>query len=1100
MKKHYLIILALLPNFIFAQLEIDTDWKTEINNIFEYLDKSKVSSGHLLDYAMEFTDITAYDGVARDTNYVDLNVVGNIYKTLYMAKTSTDTTHTPQYQKFAYDIAQHIYQKNLMEKNNIVLSGLLFEYQHLDTLALSQNRIRVINNRYYDKYTNGVWQNPYKTKHTMAVATSTNQSSSKTLKFMLPSNLFLSNISGQIATIEMNFDNGQGWKSITLDQYLTVNFTQNRVHDFTTRINLTNGQQMLSRTKFKIDVPDMYAVPIKSTMLSAPNKIRISEGVPFTSSYIGADLTIRRMTSGQITKPLIVVEGFDSGHITDPADEDGDTSINSFRNEIDFAGINLENLLFNNSQYDIIYVDWIKGTASMEDNSRILKQVIEWVNNEKTGTQPNVILGQSMGGVISRYTLAKWEQDDPNFNPSDPINTSPHDVRLFIAHDSPMQGANTPLSLQHFTRHVKLQYVQTPLAFATGEVIVPIAFNLAESVSDFINWFGANTSVDPYVSPLANLGIQDTPAARELNYWSLETWNHTQTQDYYDDWQAELNSVGYPLASRNVAISNGNECAEDHGFNPGDLLFKIDDVDNPDFFGDLLNMIGVPLLSGTRPLDFGLAIVGAIPGSSKWRYNFDFYATPLQGTQGQIYRGRIRYEKRVLWIGPKIEYDLTNRTFDSPSSALPYDSYAGGYFDVNPYECSNVNGQNVCDFDFAINLPSQVPPIQIFHRQYGFIPTVSALDIVKTNGDNPNPNDYLKTTSGGMIQDSNLESNFDSFIVDYIQNDRNNSPLNDPRNYFNSNNKHISFQARNGLWLAEELEAQSPADYPILDDCSYVCDSISSISGIGLICDSRTFTFQDGPDSVIWSIDPPNAGSVSVNTSNTNQVTVTRNSSYNGPVTLIANTISAKCGPNEVLRDIWFGGPITNQPTSISGPNSLDPGQTGLFSVNTSSFDNASSFNWVLFSNQFPNASQHFVLNQIHNGLFTVKPDFDIPGGFYSVQVRATNGCGFYPVSKTFYVEEGDGVPVLFRTSNIYKIYPNPSSTQFNISLVDKSQQPLSSENIYGELLDLNGLFMSRIEINDNKARVNANNLRKGIYILRIYYDGKSEGHQVIVE
>lgn len=162
MKKHYLIILALLPNFIFAQLEIDTDWKTEINNIFQYLDKSKVNSGHLLDYAMEFTDVTAYDGVVRDTNYVDLNVVGNIYKTLYMAKTSTDITHTPQYQKFAYDIAQHVYQKNLMEKNNILLSGLLFEYQHLDTLALGQNRIRVINNRYYDKYNNGVWQNPYK--------------------------------------------------------------------------------------------------------------------------------------------------------------------------------------------------------------------------------------------------------------------------------------------------------------------------------------------------------------------------------------------------------------------------------------------------------------------------------------------------------------------------------------------------------------------------------------------------------------------------------------------------------------------------------------------------------------------------------------------------------------------------------------------------------------------------------------------------------------------------------------------------------------------------------------------------------------------------
>jgi hypothetical protein len=89
-----------------AQLEVDTDWKTEINNIFQHLDKSKVTTGHLLDYAMEFTDITAYDGVVRDTNYVDLNVLGNIYKTLYMAKTSTDTTHTPLFNKYAYNWAR----------------------------------------------------------------------------------------------------------------------------------------------------------------------------------------------------------------------------------------------------------------------------------------------------------------------------------------------------------------------------------------------------------------------------------------------------------------------------------------------------------------------------------------------------------------------------------------------------------------------------------------------------------------------------------------------------------------------------------------------------------------------------------------------------------------------------------------------------------------------------------------------------------------------------------------------------------------------------------------------------------------------------------
>jgi len=51
MKKLYLLTILILPSLVFAQLEVDTDWKTEINNIFQHLDKSKVTTGHLLDYA-----------------------------------------------------------------------------------------------------------------------------------------------------------------------------------------------------------------------------------------------------------------------------------------------------------------------------------------------------------------------------------------------------------------------------------------------------------------------------------------------------------------------------------------------------------------------------------------------------------------------------------------------------------------------------------------------------------------------------------------------------------------------------------------------------------------------------------------------------------------------------------------------------------------------------------------------------------------------------------------------------------------------------------------------------------------------------------------
>ena len=76
---------VLLPFFMMAQINIDNQWKNSINPIFQNLDKSKVQSGMLLDYAVEFTDVAAYNGVLTDTTYIDANILGDIYKTLLIS-------------------------------------------------------------------------------------------------------------------------------------------------------------------------------------------------------------------------------------------------------------------------------------------------------------------------------------------------------------------------------------------------------------------------------------------------------------------------------------------------------------------------------------------------------------------------------------------------------------------------------------------------------------------------------------------------------------------------------------------------------------------------------------------------------------------------------------------------------------------------------------------------------------------------------------------------------------------------------------------------------------------------------------------------------
>lgn len=244
----------------------------------------------------------------------------------------------------------------------------------------------------------------------------------------------------------------------------------------------------------------------------------------------------------EITRPLIVVEGFDTGSITSPEEAYGDRDVSDFIQQINTfneAG-ELATLLDNNQQYDIIYVNWTNGTDAIQENALVLEAVINWVNTNKVGAVPNVLLGQSMGGVIGRYTLAKMETDNEL-----------HDVRLFVAHDSPMQGANTPLSLQYFSRHAYDQYTSAPVLYGLVEIVIPTVLNLVELMS-LNNLDIAFPSVEDVLT------LQDTPAAMQMNYHYVD-YSSNPTMDIHTAWQQEFEDAGYPTQSRNVAISNGNE-------------------------------------------------------------------------------------------------------------------------------------------------------------------------------------------------------------------------------------------------------------------------------------------------------------------------------------------------------------------------------------------------------------------------------------------------------------------------------------------------------------------------------------------------------------
>ena len=240
----------------------------------------------------------------------------------------------------------------------------------------------------------------------------------------------------------------------------------------------------------------------------------------------------------------------------------------------------LNSLLTNSSrQYDIIYVDWDNGVDFLQKNAFALEAVIAWVNSVKIGTEKNVVLGQSMGGVVARYALADMEQSSID-----------HKTRLFVSHDAPQQGANIPVSIQYMFRHVTNLYNRYASPYGSQVIDVPFLEN----------------------------SILDQPATKQmLMNWSNSSYTivNTISSSFYTELKGKgINPTvngGYPINCRNIAISNGAECGITQGFNAGDDLLSYNLSTRLPFFQNLL----VPLagfVGYTAYLDPNLLAIGFV--------------------------------------------------------------------------------------------------------------------------------------------------------------------------------------------------------------------------------------------------------------------------------------------------------------------------------------------------------------------------------------------------------------------------------------------------------------------------------------------------------
>jgi pimeloyl-ACP methyl ester carboxylesterase len=226
---------------------------------------------------------------------------------------------------------------------------------------------------------------------------------------------------------------------------------------------------------------------------------------------------------GVLDRPVIVLDGFDPG--------DG-RGIGALYASLSYGGQNLADEL-RNLGFDIVVLNAPNyvtdgyeiggGGDFIQRNAMVLIALIQELNAQKQGEEELVVLGPSMGGLIARYALAYMEQEG-----------LPHETRLYLSFDSPHRGANIPIALQYLINY---------FAVVGGDP-------MAQATVDFV--LNSTAAKQMLVDHLSGHLLAGSDLEQDPNLLLP-----AGAPNFRDEFQQELDALGFPQNVRNVTMING---------------------------------------------------------------------------------------------------------------------------------------------------------------------------------------------------------------------------------------------------------------------------------------------------------------------------------------------------------------------------------------------------------------------------------------------------------------------------------------------------------------------------------------------------------------
>ncbi|MCF6365847.1 MAG: T9SS type A sorting domain-containing protein [Bacteroidales bacterium] len=483
MKKiHIFLILLFIFKSSFSQLN-EADTFEEHQAMFSEIDRSEITTGILYDRVIPFSGIEKFTGKNKDA-ICKQSIWKQMYYELQNASYEKDTVNMPNL-KFIFGTKRQFTNGKL-----IPIYLLNYNYNKIKENAFVDKLLILQNNKIIKNPEKN--ENPYKVKRAFAAAPyKTHTYYGNDFSFILNGNYLYTNTDEIITEIFVDFDDGFGYRKIKQGTELPVSYAETGQKTVSIKAITQNSDTLVTKFAFEVkakDIPDYIVVTIESD--------------PINNESTNGELAIIKAPNNDLLdNPFLIVEGFDI------MDNVYFEEMWELFNKEHFAECLLEN------DYDIIFLNFNKPRTDLKVNAQLVRKAIDDINNiYKDRNNELIIAGGSMGGLVTRTALTYMED-----------NNLKHHTRLFVSFDSPQNGANIPIGLQHLIK----------FSSEHGNI----------NAEDFIN------------------RLNDKAAKQMLLFHHLATDednNIAKAHQDKEDFENYINSIGnYPTELRKIAFSNG---------------------------------------------------------------------------------------------------------------------------------------------------------------------------------------------------------------------------------------------------------------------------------------------------------------------------------------------------------------------------------------------------------------------------------------------------------------------------------------------------------------------------------------------------------------